>query len=58
AHLRKKRTRLQLYNKVDEENAYSGWRRRQKYWRRRQDNKATVSRYLRPRQNVADSKKP
>nr|GEZ27284.1 hypothetical protein [Tanacetum cinerariifolium] len=27
AHLEKKRTRLQLYTKVDEEIAYSGWRR-------------------------------
>nr|GEU37998.1 hypothetical protein [Tanacetum cinerariifolium] len=27
-HLEKKRTRLQLYTKSDEENAYSGWRRR------------------------------
>nr|GEU28737.1 putative reverse transcriptase domain-containing protein [Tanacetum cinerariifolium] len=29
AHLEKKRTRLQLFTKSDEENAYSGWRRRQ-----------------------------
>ncbi|GJV63664.1 hypothetical protein Tco_1474492 [Tanacetum coccineum] len=29
AHLEKKQTRLQLYTKVDEENAYSGCRRRQ-----------------------------
>ncbi|GJX95389.1 retrovirus-related pol polyprotein from transposon TNT 1-94 [Tanacetum coccineum] len=28
AHLEKKRTRLQLYTKSHEENAYSGWRRR------------------------------
>nr|GEU42139.1 hypothetical protein [Tanacetum cinerariifolium] len=47
AHLRKKRTRLQLYTKVDEENAYSGWRQHQKYWQRRQDIKVTTSRYLR-----------
>ncbi|GJU35090.1 hypothetical protein Tco_1183444 [Tanacetum coccineum] len=52
AHFEKKRTRSQLYTKVDEENTYSAWRRRQKYWRRRQDKKATVSRYLRRRQNV------
>ncbi|GKD96164.1 hypothetical protein Tco_1380061, partial [Tanacetum coccineum] len=31
AHLDKKHTRLQLYTKVNEENEYSGWRRRQKY---------------------------
>ncbi|GKB40349.1 hypothetical protein Tco_0885291, partial [Tanacetum coccineum] len=31
AHLEKKRTRLQLYTKVDEENAHNSWRRRQQY---------------------------
>ncbi|GJY73794.1 hypothetical protein Tco_0478225 [Tanacetum coccineum] len=32
AHLEKKQTRLQLYTKVDEENAHSGWRRHHNYW--------------------------
>ncbi|GKA09408.1 zf-CCHC domain-containing protein [Tanacetum coccineum] len=31
AHLEKKQTRLQLYTKTYEENAYSGWRRRHNY---------------------------
>ncbi|GJS91245.1 hypothetical protein Tco_0773881 [Tanacetum coccineum] len=31
AHLEKKRTRLELYTKVDEENAHSVWRRRQEF---------------------------
>ncbi|GJW20629.1 hypothetical protein Tco_0031251 [Tanacetum coccineum] len=56
AHLGKKRTILQLYTKVDEENAYSAWRRRQKYRRRRQDIKVTASGYLRRRKCKGKSK--
>ncbi|GJT84070.1 hypothetical protein Tco_1058412 [Tanacetum coccineum] len=46
AHLEKKQTRLQLYTKVDEEIAQILWRRRLKYWRRRQNLQATASRFL------------
>ncbi|GJS92252.1 hypothetical protein Tco_0774888 [Tanacetum coccineum] len=42
-HFGKKRTRLQLYTKVDEEIAHGLWRRRQKYWRRHRDIKVTAS---------------
>nr|GEX90263.1 hypothetical protein [Tanacetum cinerariifolium] len=41
-HLEKKRTRLQLYTKVDEEDANSDWRRRHKYWRQCYNIKATM----------------
>ncbi|GKC63816.1 hypothetical protein Tco_1096414, partial [Tanacetum coccineum] len=51
AHLEKKRTRLQLYTKVDEENARSGWRRRQ-------DCKETASEKSRLRQILTNLKKP
>ncbi|GKB84769.1 hypothetical protein Tco_0957041 [Tanacetum coccineum] len=37
AHLEKKQTRLRLYTKPHDENAYSVWRRRRNSWRRRQD---------------------
>ncbi|GJU26819.1 hypothetical protein Tco_1165440 [Tanacetum coccineum] len=46
AHLEKKRTRLQLYTKADEEIAHRLWRRRQNTGRRRQNIKATSSRFL------------
>ncbi|GKD82428.1 hypothetical protein Tco_1349267, partial [Tanacetum coccineum] len=42
AHLEKKRTRLQLYTKVDKENAHSGWRCVKIVKRRRQRNKDGV----------------
>ncbi|GJY36045.1 ribonuclease H-like domain-containing protein, partial [Tanacetum coccineum] len=41
-HLGKKRTRLQLYTKVDEEIAHRLWRRRQKQWAMRRMSKTTV----------------
>nr|GEV42167.1 ribonuclease H-like domain-containing protein [Tanacetum cinerariifolium] len=57
-HLGKKRTRLQLYTKVDEEKPYIGWRRRRDSLRRHQDVKATTSKNLRRCQNITDLKKP
>nr|GEW21722.1 50S ribosomal protein L11, chloroplastic [Tanacetum cinerariifolium] len=45
-HLGKKRTRLQLYSKVDEEIAHKLWRRRHNYWQRRQNLQEMASRFL------------
>nr|GEW02774.1 hypothetical protein [Tanacetum cinerariifolium] len=51
AHLKKKRTRLQLYTKPLEEYAYSAWRRRHGLQR-------TASEFLRRHQDPIDLKKP
>ncbi|GJU23211.1 hypothetical protein Tco_1156553 [Tanacetum coccineum] len=58
ALLKKKRTRLQLYTRSLEENAYNGWRWRHIQSRRRQSLQRTASKLWRWRQDPTDLKKP
>ncbi|GJW57686.1 reverse transcriptase domain-containing protein [Tanacetum coccineum] len=54
-HLGMKRTRLQLYTKIEEEKPYSSWRRRRNSLRQCQNNQATASGLNRLNEALEDS---
>ncbi|GJZ46308.1 hypothetical protein Tco_0593904 [Tanacetum coccineum] len=58
AHFGKKRTRLQLYTKFDEEKPYNDWRRRHRTLLWRLEVKETASGFLDMASKVSDLKKP